>query len=144
MSLNDSPSLQDFSPMESDQKPQGKKSSWVVIAVLFVIVVALALFNLLRSDQGAVLRGAGSINGRVVDMDGVALEQAEVFLENGKISTWTDVNGNFMLTDVAAGEYTLVAGYEGIGVEHTVTVTSGTLSNAGTIVIDVVELPTLE
>ena len=144
MSLNNSPSLQDFSPIESDRKPQGKKSRWVVIAVLFVIVVALALFNFLRSDQSALLRGAGSISGRVVDMDGMALEQAEVFLENGNSSVWTDINGRFLLADVVAGEHTLVAGYEGIGVEHAVTVAAGTLVDAGTIVIDVADLAILE
>ncbi len=140
MSLNNSPSLQDFSPIESDQKPQGKKSIWIVIAVLFVMVVGLALFNFMRSESSAVLRGAGSIGGRVVDMQGNALEQAEVFLGNGSPSTWTDINGKFLLENATAGEHVLVAGYEGIGVEHTVTVTAGRLVDVGTIVIDVAEL----
>lgn len=144
MSLDNSPSLQDFSSIASDQKPQGKKSSWIVIAVLFAVVVALALFNFLRSDQSVVLRGAGSISGRVVDMDGVPLAQAEVFVGNGNSSVWTDINGHFLLPDVAAGEHTLVAGYEGIGVEHAVSVAAGTLVDAGTIVIDIADLAILE
>ena len=140
MSLNNSPSLQDFSPIESDQKPQGKKSSWIVIAVLFLVVVGLAIFNFMRSESSAVLRGAGSIGGRVVDMQGNALEQAEVFLGNGNPSTWTDANGKFLLENVTAGEHVLVAGYEGLGVEHGVVVSGGTFVDLGTIVIDVAEL----
>ncbi|MCD4673245.1 MAG: carboxypeptidase-like regulatory domain-containing protein [Anaerolineaceae bacterium] len=144
MSLNDSPSLQDFSSVSPDQQPQGKKRSWFLIVVLFVIAVALALFNFLRSDSGAVLRGAGSISGRVVDTNGIALYQAEVFLENGKISTRTDANGDFLLADVTAGEHVLVAGFEGRGVERLVTVSAGSTLDAGTIAIEVLEVPWVE
>lgn len=145
MSLNNSPSLQGFSPIAPEEKPMGKKRSWTVIAILFVVVIALAAFNFLRSDQGAtVLRGSGSISGRVVDMNGTALEQAEVFVENGNLSVRTDANGNFLLEGVAVGEHVLVAGYEGIGVEHTVMVTAGRLVDAGTFVIDIADLNTVE
>lgn len=145
MTLNDSPSLNDLSSTLPEHEPQqGKRRSWVVIAVLFMVVAILGVVNFMQSDAATVLRGAGTISGQVVDANGVALYEAEVFLVNGGKSAWTDVNGYFELGDVPAGDHTLVAGYKGYGVELSVVVTAGVELQVGTIVIDVLDSPWIE
>jgi hypothetical protein len=141
MSLKDSPSLQDFSPVMPEPRPQsqGRKRSWIVIGVLAVIVLAMGTLMFLRSDSGAILRGTGSISGRVMDTQGNLLYDAEVFVGDGQKSTRTDANGNFLLQDVPVGSHVLVAGYQGWGVEHSVTVLAGSTLDAGTLVIEVLE-----
>lgn len=71
--------------------------------------------------------GQGVLRGRVLDDNGLALPGANLVVkELSRTGTVTNVDGNFSLTSVAAGSYTLKVSYIGYAtVEQAVTVTDG-------------------
>ena len=57
--------------------------------------------------------GQGSIKGKVVDNTGEPLIGASVYLEGTSVGTITDVNGNFLLSNVDNGKATVVISFIG-------------------------------
>jgi hypothetical protein len=55
----------------------------------------------------------GTITGHVTDSGGAVVPNAKVQLQPRGTSTTTDPNGDFKLSDVATGEYTLTVSYAG-------------------------------
>lgn len=56
---------------------------------------------------------SGTISGTVIDASGESLPGANVYLDGTQVGTTTDVDGNYELTDVEPGVYTLVATFIG-------------------------------
>jgi outer membrane receptor protein involved in Fe transport len=93
-------------------------------AYQFRSLLALAVFTLslvsvaLNAQQPSA---PGTINGRVVDASGKALEAVKVSIAELRIETTTDADGSFTLRNLPEGSYTLLvrtSGARGIAVEH--------------------------
>ena len=60
--------------------------------------------------------GAGSISGRVVDASQAALEGARIEVQPGGKSAVSNTTGDFSMSDVNPGRYTVTVSHEGFGV----------------------------
>src|SRR5688500_7924137 len=74
------------------------------IPVLFVIVFICNVANFAQD---------GRLSGKVTYGDNVALHGAQVEIAQTKQSAQTDENGNFEITGVAPGRYTIIVHLEG-------------------------------
>src|SRR6266496_4267033 len=79
-------------------------------SVLAISSVVLG-FSLCTASLGQT--GRGSISGRAVDSAGAVLPGARIDLQPGAASTATSGQGEFNLSDLAAGEYTITVHYVG-------------------------------
>jgi Carboxypeptidase regulatory-like domain len=71
----------------------------------------------------------GTISGRVVDSSGAILPGAKVELQPGGATAITDTNGQFTISNLTAGDYTMTVNYVGFAVNsQKVTVTAGQVS----------------
>lgn len=78
------------------------------------LVITLLLVSGLSAQQGA-----GSITGKVTDPSQGVLQGARIELQPGRQSTQSDANGEFTITDVNPGRYTVTASHEGFGLYST-------------------------
>jgi TonB-dependent receptor len=84
---------------------------------------ALALLMLVCLSLSAQ---TGNIKGRVLDSNKLSLPGATIFTGDLQYGTITDVNGNYVMTGIPAGDYTLKVSYIGFNaVEQKVTVSAG-------------------
>src|SRR2546423_15232981 len=114
-----------------------RRSVWQLLILFGFPLLAISL-----APRSTVAQG-GTVRGRVADSAGVAIAQAVVRLEPGGLRATTRENGEFSITHVPAGEYTLGVrriGYvtpsaaitiaEGETVTHDFTVTHSVVSLA--------------
>ena len=73
-------------------------------------LLAHLLFGSAVSAQGA----KGTVQGRIVDSGGGVLQGAAILLEPGDISRVSDAQGEFSITGVDPGTYTLTVSYVGL------------------------------
>lgn len=109
-------------------------SNHQTITLTDVDLVATAATNL---DLQILSSKTGSVSGVVVDGNNVAVAGATVLVSETGVSTTTDVSGSFVLTDVYAGDFTLLismSGYEGLSSVMQVSADSDT--DLGTFNID--------
>jgi hypothetical protein len=135
MPLEDSPKVEQYSNGIPDPLPdrQGKKKqSWTVIWVLAALAVVLAGVLFFRSDTFSGIMGVGVVNGQVIDQTGKPV-QAQIMIEGTQLTSPTDVNGQFSLANVPAGDRLLVAGYQGMGFEVPVQIPAGGTVNVGQV-----------
>src|SRR6201984_3091150 len=86
----------------------------------FALVFLLALTQFFLASPFLAQSGKGTVQGRVVDSAGGILQGAEILLRPGDISRVSDAQGEFTITGVTPGSYTVSISY--IGME-TVSVT---------------------
>ncbi|NMC53484.1 MAG: carboxypeptidase-like regulatory domain-containing protein [Chloroflexi bacterium] len=145
MSLDNSPSLKDFANgLPASPPPDSvtrKRRLRLVIAVLAVVALLFGAINFFSSSTGSILRGVGSLQGRVTDGRGNPLAQAEIYWIPAGASTLTAADGSFTLNSVPAGENSLVAAYKGTGSEVVVDLPPGQTLDVGSITINLVETP---
>ncbi len=79
-----------------------RRAIWAVVAVLAV-----------ASGQALAQSGRGTLTGSVTDQRGGVLQGARVVAEPGDVTTFTDAQGQFTLTGLAAGDYKLTTSYSG-------------------------------
>ncbi len=94
-----------------------------------ILLSFLLLCSLTISAQA---QDSGNIQGKVTDSEGVAIQGATVNIKGSALGAATDVNGNYELINIPAGEVTLViasVGHESL--ETKVTVEAGTTVSAG-------------
>jgi len=148
MSLDNSPSLKDFANgLPASPPPDSvtrKRRLRLVIVVLAVVALLFGAVNFFSSSTGSILRGVGSLQGRVTDGRDNPLAQAEIYWIPAGASTFTDADGSFTLNNVPAGENSLVAAYMGTGSEILVNLQPGQTVDVGTITIVVIETPEAE
>lgn len=148
MSLDNSPSLKDFANgLPANPPPDSvtrKRRLRLVIVVLAVVALLFGAINFFSSSTGSILRGVGSLQGRVTDGRGNPLAQAEIYWIPAGASTFTATDGSFILNNVPAGENSLVAAYKGTGSEILVNLQPGQTVDVGTITIVVIETPEAE
>src|SRR5215472_12849921 len=86
---------------------------------------ALCLFASLGHAQ------SGAISGKVTDSGGGVLQGAEVSLEPGGIKVISDAQGQFLVTGLAPGSYTVTISYVGFANStKSITVAGGQIGNA--------------
>src|SRR5215469_7995013 len=92
----------------------------------YFIFLAAILCNTLGLPPAAAQEARGSITGTVKDSSGGALKGALVELQPTGVKAASDEQGQFRITDVAAGEYTLTVSYVGLSnFTNTVKVNAG-------------------
>lgn len=79
--------------------------------VSFVMVTMLSILAAMPS--GVAQTGRGTIGGRVTDISGAVLRAARVEVQPGGQTTFTDDQGQYFLTDVAAGDSRITITYVG-------------------------------
>ena len=90
------------------------------------LIVFLTLANLPFSTRLCAQTGSGVIMGTIVDSVGGSLIGARVMVQPGGREVATDNQGQFRISGLAAGQYTLTASYVGFDVyTSTVTVAAG-------------------
>jgi hypothetical protein len=81
-----------------------------MFAALGVIFVCVTLYD---SAPGQSERGA--ISGRIVDSTGAVLAGARINLQPNGLSTVTNAQGEFTISNLSPGEYTVSIQYVGFG-----------------------------
>src|SRR5260370_2318256 len=93
------------------------------VLVVFAAAVILSFFLFVSANAQT---GRGAISGRVVDSAGAVLQGARVELQPRVASTVADGQGEFTISDLMPGDYTLTVKYIGFSSLTTkVTVTAG-------------------
>jgi len=80
----------------------------------FALVFLLALAQLFLASPFFAQGGKGTVQGRIVDSGGGVLQGAEILLEPGDISRVSDALGEFAVTGIDAGTYTITVSYVGL------------------------------
>ena len=84
----------------------------VVRAAVFSLVVIVLVVSGLSAQQ----QGSGTITGKVFDASQGVLQGARIDMQPGGQSALTNANGEFTISDVSPGRYTVTASHEGFGV----------------------------
>ncbi|HTB07802.1 MAG TPA: TonB-dependent receptor [Bacteroidia bacterium] len=83
-----------------------------------VLLALMCLFGSLGFAQN------GTLKGKVTDSSGIAVEAATIMVENTKYITSTDSKGNYKISDVPVGSYSVIVEIEGYNsVEQKITIT---------------------
>src|SRR5438552_11437770 len=80
----------------------------------FPPVFMLALIQLFFALSSLAQGGKGTVQGRIVDSGGGVLQGARILLEPGDISRVSDAQGEFTVTGIDAGTYTIAVSYVGL------------------------------
>lgn len=134
MTLQDSPSLSDFSdgytpPPDPDK---GIKRARVIIGLISLLILGLGMINFTQSDLAVKYARKGSIAGFAVDETGNPI-QVEVLVFNTNISVHSDQVGYFVIKNVPGGEQSIIVAYGNIAAEKKVVVAPGTENNLGMV-----------
>ncbi|NQU63314.1 MAG: carboxypeptidase regulatory-like domain-containing protein [SAR324 cluster bacterium] len=136
MSLQDSPSLEDFSegyspPPDPEKR---KKRSRIFLVIASLLVLLLVVVNFLQSDLAANLSQKGSVSGRAVNESGVPI-QVEVLLFGTDIHVLSDENGFFIVENVPVGEHSVIVAYGNIATEVKLRVELGSENRLGMVTV---------
>lgn len=98
------------------------------LSIFLLLVVNLLSINLAAAQEGS---GRGAVSGRVTDPDGRALQGARVELQPRGQTVVSDAQGQFTISNVAPGSYTLTVSSVGFApFSNSVTVTAGGTTQA--------------
>jgi hypothetical protein len=143
MSLEDSPSLEEFKHGQPERLPdpgRAKRKIRATILGLVVLVLVLGGINILNSPLGQSIKGMGRVEGRVIDEKSQPAK-ADVLILGTTILVQTDPNGRFSLSEVPAGMQSLVITYQGQGVEERIEINAGQTTILSDIKIEATAQP---
>src|ERR1700730_4094772 len=101
------------------------------LSSLFFVAI---LLNVLWPSSAGAQAGAGTITGTATDTDHDVLPSAPVKLDPGNISVTTNQQGEYTITNVASGAYTLTITYLGFSpFTSSVTVTAGQVAKVDAV-----------
>src|SRR5713226_9297033 len=80
---------------------------------LFVVCAVVLLLSFSLSGTAAGQSSRGAVNGRVADSGGAVLQGAQIDLQPRAASAVTNGQGEFTISDLPPGEYTLTVHYVG-------------------------------
>jgi hypothetical protein len=136
MSLQDSPSLSDFSkgfqPPPDPEK--GKKRTRIILLFFGLLVLVLAMANFMQSDLAVALARKGSVTGLAVNEAEFPI-QVEVLVFGTDINVLSDEKGFFTIENVPAGKQSIIVAYGNIATEVEVTVEPGIETMLGTVTV---------
>jgi len=144
MSFDNSPSLDQFKDgmPEKLPDPSGRAKKFRILLLVITLIVVLIGFSVVIKDTDTLenLTATGVVRGRVVDVSGQAFH-GRVFILGTQLLTQTDVNGNFELSRVPAGEQTLIVADELIGRDFTIQVSTASELQVGEIRFETTAMP---
>ena len=129
------PSLDDFTniiPEAPKQITPLQKRIRLAVVGVGVFVLILGLLNLWKSDLTAPLRGTGTIQGMVVDMNGKPF-QGDIIVEGTRLATKSKPDGSFILNNIPAGNQLIVVADGFSGREFPAIIQPGQVTNLGTV-----------
>lgn len=143
MPLQNSPAIDHFQngmPEKLPDASQKQRTMRIIISALFILVVILGIISFLKSDTTSILMKKGSISGVVLNEQNTPVP-AELFILDANIQGQADASGSFTLENVPEGRHSLVAGYDGYGVEKEISIAPGQITDAGSIRIVTTAIP---
>ena len=143
MPLENSPSLNNYSNGIPDDIPgpaEKKKSINFIIYTLFGVIVILGIFSILKRNNTIQLAGSGTISGYTVNQYDQPVP-AEVFISGSDETIIADENGYFQLDRVPVGDYSLIVGYNFVGSEYPVNVSSKSNTEMGRLEVSAPHKP---
>jgi hypothetical protein len=141
MPFDDSPSLDTVAHGFQELPPPPPKKTWLtpgrkrLYALGLVMVLALLALLIFNGSQDNLLsrtKALGAVSGQVLDEKDQPA-QAEVLILGVLGPTKTDAQGKFVLSGLPAGQYTLVAGYQGSAREFPVTIITDQVVELGSL-----------
>ncbi|MBT3313091.1 MAG: carboxypeptidase regulatory-like domain-containing protein [Anaerolineae bacterium] len=137
MSLEDSPSLEDFSddflsppPDKVDKK---RRFSLILVSLVLLIVILLGI-NFAQSGAYAQLAGKGSLSGYAVNESGDAIA-VEIFIFGTDITGLSGDDGYFEIKNVPSGERSVIIAFGDIATEKIVILDAGGNTDLGTVTV---------
>jgi hypothetical protein len=143
MPLENSPSLDDYKEGMPEKLPDSninRRRLLVVMGILLLIILIVEGVNFLRSPLGVILRGQATIQGQVVNQLGQPIPAEIIILETRK-SVVAGNDGRFVMENVPAGQISVVADYQGTGVEIPVSLNAGSNFDLGQIRVAATAIP---
>ena len=150
MSFDNSPSLDQFQDgmpeklpdPEKQPDPEKGRRKFRILLLVTTIIVALIGFSTILKDTHTLekLTATGVVRGRVVDENGQPFH-GRVFILGTQLIAQTDVNGNFELKRVPAGERILIVADEFIGRDFTIQVAAASELQVGNIRFETTAMP---
>lgn len=136
MSFDNSPSLDQFKDgmPEKLPDPSGRAKKFRILLLVITLIVVLIGFSVVIKDTHTLenLTATGVVRGRVLDENRQPFH-GRVFILGTQLMVKTDVNGNFELSRVPAGERILIVADELIGRDFTIQVTAASELQMGEI-----------
>jgi hypothetical protein len=143
MPLEDSPSLDNYKEGMPEKLPDPlslRRRLLVMMGILLAIILVVQAFNFFRSPLGVILRGQATIQGQVINQLGQPIPAEVIVLETRK-SVFAGNDGRFVMDNVPAGQISVVAGYQGTGVEIPVNLNAGSTFDMGQIRVAATAIP---
>ncbi|KAF0112119.1 MAG: hypothetical protein FD147_386 [Chloroflexi bacterium] len=122
------------------EKPPRKKWVRPAILCLLALTILVSVIDLSSSSIVKTLAGVGSVSGFVANSKQTPVP-AEIFVLTKGISTSADDNGQFLLTNVPAGDTILIIAYQGIGKEFPVKIMAGETLFIGQVTVEETQIP---
>jgi hypothetical protein len=143
MPLEDSPSLVEYKEGMPEKLPDPlnrRRRLLIIIGIFLAIILVVQAINFFRSPLGVILRGQATIQGQVINQLGQPIPAEIIVLETRK-SVVAGNDGRFVMENVPAGQISVVADYQGTGVEVAVSLNAGSNFDMGQIRIAATAIP---
>ena len=144
MKLDDSPSLNQFQNgmPEKAPDPNAPLKKFRILLLVLTFVVVLTGFSVVLKDTRILenITATGLVRGRVIDENGQPFH-GSIFILGTDLETQTDINGNFELSGVPAGEQILIVADDLIGRDFTIQITTAVELQMGQIRFETTAMP---
>jgi len=143
MSLDKSPTLNDFKDGLIQPEPgdsPGLKRIRAIMISLIVLIAFMSITLLFRSSILEVFSGYGTVYGNAINDNGAPFI-GNVYVMGTDLQTTTDSSGYFELHNVPAGSNLVVIADQSIGYDYPVMIKSGEVVNIGVLRFKSTALP---
>ncbi|MBT3189381.1 MAG: carboxypeptidase regulatory-like domain-containing protein [Anaerolineae bacterium] len=136
MTLQDSPSLEDFSDgiLPPPDKPDKKRRTTIVIVGLLVLIILLLGISFIQSDAFSQIAGQGTISGYAVDESNQPIA-VDIIIFGTNIRAISDESGYFEVENIPSGQQSIIIAFGEIATEEIVTVQVGQNTELGTVTV---------
>ncbi|MBT3322174.1 MAG: hypothetical protein HN392_07800 [Anaerolineae bacterium] len=137
MTLQDSPSLEDFSDgvlSPPPEKPNKKRRITNIMAGLLVLIIILLGINFAQSNAFSEIAGQGKISGYAVDESNQPI-LVDIIVFGTNIRAVSDENGYFEVENIPSGRQSIIIAFGLIATEEVVIVEVGQNTELGTITV---------
>jgi hypothetical protein len=136
MSLQDSPSLEDYSDgiLTPSDPEKGKKGAWILIVLIGLVLLILVGVKFAQSGLPVEIARRGTLSGNAVNEAGQPI-QVEVLVFKTDINVLSDENGYFVIENVPSGQQSVIVAYGSIAAEVDVMVDPGVEYSLGKVTV---------